>query len=518
MTLAPIVLFVYNRPSHTEQTLEALMANDLANESTLFIYADGPKNFLPELKSQIEETRRVIKKKKWCKEVFVIESDINKGLADSIVEGVSKIVDQYGKVIVLEDDIVTSPGFLKYMNNALNVYEHDPQVMHISGYMYPVVNTIENDTVFLRILSCWGWATWKRAWKSYSNDINRFINLLSGKESIKTFNIMGDAHFYDQLLGNQKFRLKTWAVRWYASWYFEDGYSLFPKTTLVKNIGHDNTGVHCKETTHYNTDIIAASINVVRKPINEDFTIKSLINDFYRKEKKILKKSSGFNLKDTIQRKIYSMISKIIHKLLTIYNLYYGEKSMLNGLQRLDNSFVSLKSKVYGHYQIVGSFIDDYTYIASNASLSLVRVGKFCSIGPNLKAGHGIHPLNGVSTSPMFYSPLRQNGISLSYQTKVVEQRPIFIGNDVFIGMNVTILDGITIGDGAVIGAGAVVSKNIPPFAIAVGNPIKVLRYRFSEDKIEDLLKIKWWEWDEKKLHNVEQYFDKVDDFIKDNI
>ena len=115
----------------------------------------------------------------------------------------------------------------------------------------------------------------------------------------------------------------------------------------------------------------------------------------------------------------------------------------------------------------------------------------------------------------MFYSLKKQNGMTLSKNNKIVERKPIVIGNDVFIGINVTVLDGVTIGDGAVIGAGAIVSKDIPPYAIAVGSPIKIIKYRFNDIQIEKLLKIKWWDFAEDKLKDVEKMFFEVDDFIK---
>lgn len=133
---------------------------------------------------------------------------------------------------------------------------------------------------------------------------------------------------------------------------------------------------------------------------------------------------------------------------------------------------ISSKANIVGVYKLAYVTIDDYTYIASNSNISFTKIGKYCSIGPNLLCGWGIHPTNGISTSPMFYSKEKQNGFSVCQETKLDERKNVHIGNDVFIGANVTILDGITIGDGAVIGAGAVVSKNIPSYAVAVGCPI----------------------------------------------
>jgi virginiamycin A acetyltransferase len=179
------------------------------------------------------------------------------------------------------------------------------------------------------------------------------------------------------------------------------------------------------------------------------------------------------------------------------------------------NSIISDKSKIHGKYHIVNSEIKDYSYISNNSFVSNTIIGKYCSIGPNFYCGRGIHPHNGISTSPMFYSDKFQNGFSYSKEPKINETVLINIGNDVFIGSNVTILDGVTIGDGAVIGAGAVVSKNIPSYAIAVGSPIKVIKYRFNEDIIKRLLETKWWDKSSDELHmKIENCFFDVENFI----
>ena len=166
-------------------------------------------------------------------------------------------------------------------------------------------------------------------------------------------------------------------------------------------------------------------------------------------------------------------------------------------------------------YSLDETTIGDYTYISKNSHITKATIGKFCSIGPNLVCGWGIHPTHGISTAPMFYSTMRQNGMTLSEADKIEERKPVTIGNDVFIGANVTILDGVTIGDGAVIGAGAVVSKDIPPYAIAVGCPIQVTRYRFNENQMDALKRMEWWDFTEEKLKDVERYFFDVDAFIE---
>lgn len=171
--------------------------------------------------------------------------------------------------------------------------------------------------------------------------------------------------------------------------------------------------------------------------------------------------------------------------------------------------------RIFPPYHIFKSKIGKGTYIGRNSFISFCEIGKYCSVGPNVICGWGIHPTNGLSTSPVFYSTLNQAGFHYSKENKIEERKSIKIGNDVFIGMNVSVLDGITIGNGAIIGAGAVVSKDIPPYAIAYGSPIQIKRFRFNDEQIKILEKIKWWDFDEEKINEVEKYFFDIDGFIK---
>ena len=160
--------------------------------------------------------------------------------------------------------------------------------------------------------------------------------------------------------------------------------------------------------------------------------------------------------------------------------------------------------------------LGDYSYVSKNSSVSNCVIGKFCSIGPNFCCGLGLHPTNGISTAPMFYSTAKQNGMTLCKENKVEETKLTIIGNDVFIGANVTVLDGVKIGNGVVIGAGAVVVDDIPPYAIAVGVPAKVVKYRFDESTIAALIEKKWWNGSEEELKKVESFFWDVDSYIKE--
>ena len=214
------------------------------------------------------------------------------------------------------------------------------------------------------------------------------------------------------------------------------------------------------------------------------------------------------NIKRSIQQWLAKWLSEpIITQGKTCgYSLTKSEKA---------NSTVADNAHIYAPYFLHDVEVGTYSYVAKNSNITNCSIGKFCSIGPNFCCGLGIHPTNGISTSPTFYSPSKVNGAALVNSPKVEESKHTTIGNDVFIGANVTVLDGVTIGDGAVIGAGAVVSKDIPPYAIAVGCPIRVIKYRMTEEQIAAMLRIQWWNWDDDRLQEVEKMFEDIDGFIE---
>jgi acetyltransferase-like isoleucine patch superfamily enzyme len=199
---------------------------------------------------------------------------------------------------------------------------------------------------------------------------------------------------------------------------------------------------------------------------------------------------------------------------LLIPDLYLLEEIKMERQPQVVDSVLEDPVTLYPPCKITSSTIGKYSYVSEGAKISFSDIGRFCSIGPGLLCGWGIHPLNGISTSPMFYSTRKQNGFSLSMADKIEERRKITIGNDVFIGANVTILDGVKIGDGAVVGAGCVVSKDIPPYAIVAGVPMQILRYRFEKEQVEELAEIQWWNWPDEQLKKIEQHFFDFEKFI----
>ena len=245
MNKAPIILFVYNRPWHTKQTVEALQKNELAKDSELFIYSDAPKDASAE--QAVEEVRDYIRNIDGFKNITVVERNENWGLAKSIIDGVTKIVNEYGKIIVLEDDHVTSKYFLNYMNDALEFYKERKEVWHISAWNYPLGGFVSSKKAFLwRVMNCWGWATWSDRWQHFEKDTDKLLSEFDEKD-IYRFNLDGEIDFWSQLLANKEKKIETWAIYWYATIFKQHGLCLNPEKSFVRNIGLDSSGVHCSE-------------------------------------------------------------------------------------------------------------------------------------------------------------------------------------------------------------------------------------------------------------------------------
>lgn len=244
---APIVLFVYNRPEHTLSTLKALANNELAKESILYIYCDGPPEFCSkDLNNKIELVRNVIREEKWCREVIIRESKENKGLANSVIFGITEVINIYGKIIVLEDDLLTSKYFLKFMNMALIKYNDFPKVMQISGFSFPAPGIVNNNSsYFLPLTSTWGWATWKRAWDTIDFECKDYTLLKKDKKLAYRFNANGAYNYKNMFIQQMESnKISSWGIRFYWNIFKQNALVLFPDKSLVKNIGFDGSGRH----------------------------------------------------------------------------------------------------------------------------------------------------------------------------------------------------------------------------------------------------------------------------------
>lgn len=282
MTCAPVTLFVYNRPDHTRRTIEALKTNILANESNLIIFSDAPK--ADAQSENVLEVRKYIRKIEGFKSLTIIERETNFGLARSIIDGVTTIVNKFGRIIVLEDDMVTSPYFLTYMNEALEKYADDESVVSIHGYVYPVKQSLP-EAFFLPGADCWGWATWSRGWTCFNSDGQFLLDELKRRKLIRAFDFNGAHPFSKMLEGQIKDKNDSWAVRWYASAFLEDKLTLYPGRSLVHNIGNDNSGTHCGESAGMDVNLSSTAIslnNLKSVPSQEG---RQAFEDFFRQEK-----------------------------------------------------------------------------------------------------------------------------------------------------------------------------------------------------------------------------------------
>ncbi|XOV91901.1 MAG: FkbM family methyltransferase [Bacteroidota bacterium] len=281
MELAPIVLFVYNRPDHTLRTLKALKDNRLSEQSTLYIYADGPKSNDDQVIANVRKVRQTLKSERWCKEVKITERVHNLGLAKNIVLGINEIFKIHTKLIVLEDDIVTSPGFLAFMNTALERYSEEQTVKHVSGYIPPIKTKVEG-TFFSKASFCWGWGTWRRAWKEFEINTSSLIKQFKSPDLVKDFNIDDSYDFYVQLIQNFEGKIDTWAVKWYASIFHQDGLCLNPGVSLCRNIGNDLTGINSVRTKAFDWDELAVSVTIMDIRIEESQRVRHAFSRFYR--------------------------------------------------------------------------------------------------------------------------------------------------------------------------------------------------------------------------------------------
>jgi len=280
--LAPIALFVYNRPHHTQRTLKFLQQNELAEESRLFIFSDGAKGLQDEEK--VAEVRSIIKKIDGFKSVRIFEKKENSGLANSVIDGVTKLINDYGQVIVFEDDLVSSPHTLTYFNDALERYRNEEKIMHIGAYMYPLPTKNLPQSFFFRAATSWGWATWERAWKNFEPNIDTLISQFDHKKRA-AFSIDNTMNFWKQMQEFKKGKNNSWAIRWYASIFLKGGLTLNPSQSLVNNIGHDGTGVHSGINDIYNVVINPKPITQFPSIIQEDKTAYEVIKTFLANRK-----------------------------------------------------------------------------------------------------------------------------------------------------------------------------------------------------------------------------------------
>ena len=302
---SPIIIFTYNRLDHLNILIDSLKKNNLFSTSKVYVFSDGPKN--ENDKKKIEKIRFNLKKLLISKNSEIIERKNNIGLSKNIISGINQTFNIHKQAIILEDDLEVSPLFLDYMNDALNLYADNENVASISGYMYPIdPKKFSNVFFFLKLIESWGWGTWKRSWNNFETDSAKLKKAINKKKLIDEFNLSSGISYYKMLNDNIKGKNDSWAIRWYASTFLKNMFTLFPNKSFVKNIGIDNSGENCNYTTVYDSIINLDYNNRLKKIeclelIENRNVIKSFLNRVKYKR-----------YAETIINKIKNYINKLI--------------------------------------------------------------------------------------------------------------------------------------------------------------------------------------------------------------
>ena len=276
---APIVLFVYNRPAHTQATVEALLLNKGAGESELFIYSDGAKS--ESGRAEVEKVRQYIRSIEGFKSIHIVEKEFNQGLSASVIAGVTEVLQQYEQVIVLEDDLITSTDFLEYMNQALSFYKDDLSIYSISGYTFPspLLKEIKEDVFLYPRPASWGWASWRNRWSKADWAMSDFNQFSEDIPAIRSF-LKGGEDLFIMLLKQQKGLIQSWAIRWTYTHFKDHAYSLYPTQSKVRSIGTDSSGTNLPATKKYDTLVYEGKLHFIPQ-LKPDDSLIFRLKDFY---------------------------------------------------------------------------------------------------------------------------------------------------------------------------------------------------------------------------------------------
>jgi hypothetical protein len=281
--LAPIAIFVYKRIKYLKILINSLKKNNLSKNSVVFIFSDGWRDNYD--KDNVLEVRKYLSSISGFRKIFIILRSKNFGLSKNIINGINFVLKNNKKIIVLEEDLELSKYFLEFINRGLKIYENDAKVSSINGWTFPIKDKKNiPDTFFIRGADCWGWGTWKRSWKNFNPDGKELLYLIERKNLKKLFNFNNSYNFFQMLQDQVKGKNDSWAIRWYASMFLKNMYTLYPKISFVNNIG-------TKDGTHSKFDILNLGkifteekyFSFLKKKVKENLAVKKKVEEFFNK-------------------------------------------------------------------------------------------------------------------------------------------------------------------------------------------------------------------------------------------
>lgn len=468
MTYSPVLVFVYNRADNAKKTLEALEKNELAKESIVYIFSDGPKgknNTIDEQK--VSETRAVLKTNWKFKEVNVIERKENWGIYDNLTKGVKEIVNKFGKVIVIEDDILTSKNFLLYMNKSLQMYEKEYSVMQISGYQFPSKKwKSNNQAIFLPHATSWGWGTWSRAWNKLDHESQGAEILKKDIEKNKAFNLGTENTFSNLLFSQTKSgNSNDWDIRWWWTIFNSNGLVLHPDSSLVRNIGFGEDATHTKiDLFKDDQDFLNYSIKHYPKKIEIDKKKKKKIFQYFSKvydnKPTLLQKLKYYlNPFEYFRKFKLIIINKLKYILLSDENIVEISKKITSFQIKENLSSIQMgeKSILTSHAEISVESKDSIRI----GDQSLIEGGLFTlSKNALITVGNNTVISRGCKIITKNKIQIGDN-VSINLNTIIInngsQEKNITIEDNVKIGCNVTILQGAIIKENSKISSGSIV-------------------------------------------------------------
>ena len=501
----PILFLVFNRLDTTKQVFERIKQ---IRPICLYIAADGARESKEGEDKDCQIVREYIMNNiDWECEIKTLFRENNLGCRVAVSSAIDWFFDNVEQGIILEDDILPDLSFFVFCEQALKTYRNDDKVMHISGFnIAPYLSKANESHFFSYFGSVWGWATWRRAWKHYDVDLK---NLEKDKNNVlEHFPKSLRKERYDLYLQLFQNKIDTWDLQWTFSRLSKNAVSIIAKNNLIENIGFGIDATHTLQKPNW----ADRKIQPLEMKITRSTTIK--VNKVYDKIHLNYANSTNNFKKYNMIGFLKGFYKRVLRNTITIseqketVTLQNNEITCRNELVRNIN-FIGSKKPIFTLGK--GSYINGMDIYCWDETIK-ISIGKYCAIADKVTViAGGEHDKDWVSS----YQFIDIWQIKELYNKKKKRYKGhITIGNDVWIGNNAIILSGVSIGNGSVVAAGSVVTKDIQPYQIVGGNPAKRIKDRFSQEQIEQLEKICWWNWQEAKIQESVPYFNDVNLFI----